>query len=107
MCMLSCSVVSNSVISCPIAHQALLMGFTRQEYWSGLLFPATGDVPNPRIELTSPTLADGFFTTEPPEKHICTVGVYIYIYVHVCIYVQMIHFAVHLKLTYCKSTILQ
>ena len=49
--------------------QALLfMGFPRREYWSGQLFPSPGDLPNPRIELASPTspgLAGGFFTTEP------------------------------------------
>ena len=52
-----------------IAHSALLsMGFPRQEYWSGLtlLFPT--DLPNPGIETTSPALAGGFFSTEPPEK---------------------------------------
>ena len=32
------------------------MGFARQEYWSGLLFPSLGDLPNPGIELTSPAL---------------------------------------------------
>ena len=44
-----------------IASQApLSMEFSRQEYWSGLLFPTPGDLPNPRIEpmlLASPTLA--------------------------------------------------
>jgi len=44
------------------------VGFPRQEYWSGLPFPPPGDLPNPRIKLTSPPLAGGFFTTEPPEK---------------------------------------
>ena len=42
------------------------MGFSRQEYWSGLPFPSPGDLPDPGFEpmsLTSPTLADGFFTT--------------------------------------------
>ena len=42
------------------------MGFTRQEYWSGLLCTPPGDLPDPGIEpesLTSPALADGFFTT--------------------------------------------
>ena len=42
------------------------MGFSRQEYWSGLLFPTPGDLPNPGIELVplmSPALAGGFFTT--------------------------------------------
>ena len=49
-----------------IARQApLSMGFSRQEYWSGLLCPPPGDLPNPRIELASlmsPILAGGFFT---------------------------------------------
>ena len=38
-----------------IAHQAhLSMGFSRQEYWSGLPRPSPGDLPNPGMELTSP-----------------------------------------------------
>jgi len=40
-----------------VAHQApLSMGFSRQEYWSGLPFPSPGDLPDPGIELSSPTL---------------------------------------------------
>ena len=42
------------------------MGFSRQEYWSGLPCPPPGDLPEPGIEhtsLKSPTLAGGFFTT--------------------------------------------
>ena len=50
-----------------VAYRApLSMGFSRQEYWSGLPFPPPGDLPDPGIEpmsLTSPALADGFFTT--------------------------------------------
>ena len=35
-----------------VACQApLCMGFPRQEYWSGLLFPSRGALPNPEIEL--------------------------------------------------------
>ena len=44
----------------------LYMGFSRQEYWTGLSFPSPGDLPDPGIEpvsLTAPALADGFFTT--------------------------------------------
>ena len=37
------------------------MGFPRQEYWSGLPFSSPGDLPDPGIELASPTLADDFF----------------------------------------------
>jgi len=35
----------------------LSMGFSRQEYWSGLLFSAPGDLPNPGIKPVSPALA--------------------------------------------------
>ena len=42
--------------------------FSRQEYWSGLLFPPPGDLPDPGIELASPALAGGFFTSEPSGK---------------------------------------
>ena len=39
-----------------VAHEApLSMGFSRQEYWSGLLCPPPGDLPNPGIKPTSPT----------------------------------------------------
>ena len=50
-----------------IFHQApLSMGFSRQEYWSGLPCPLPGDLSGPRIEptcLASPALAGRFFTT--------------------------------------------
>ena len=50
-----------------VAHQALLsMGFSRQEYWSGLPCPPPGELPDARLELVSlmsPALAGGFFTT--------------------------------------------
>ena len=40
-----------------VAHQApLSMGFSRQEYWSGLPFPSPGDLPDPGIEPRSPAL---------------------------------------------------
>ena len=44
----------------------LFMEFSRQEYWSGLLFPSPADLPDPGIEclsLTPPALAGVFFTT--------------------------------------------
>ena len=61
-----------------VAHQApLFMGFSWQEYWSGLPFPTPGDLPDPGIEtasLSSPALAGRFFTTratwEAPLKGI-------------------------------------
>jgi len=42
------------------------MGFSRQEYWSGLPFLSLGDLPNSGIEPMSPSLAGRFFTTELP-----------------------------------------
>ena len=52
-----------------VAHQASLsMGFPRQEYWSGLPFPSPGDLPYAGTEPRFPSLAGGFFTTEPPGK---------------------------------------
>ena len=42
------------------------MGFSRQEYWSGLPCPSPKDLSDPGVELMalmSPILADGFFTT--------------------------------------------
>ena len=46
----------------------LTMGFSRQEYWSGLPFPSPGDLPGPGIEPVSPVLAGQFFTTAPLLK---------------------------------------
>ena len=65
------SVVSHSLQPpWTVACQApLSMGFSRQESWSGLPFPSSGDLPWPRIKLpcpAPPSLAEGFFTTAPP-----------------------------------------
>ena len=50
-----------------VARQHLpSMGFSRQQYWSGLPCPPPGDLPDPGMEpksLTSPALAGRFFTT--------------------------------------------
>ena len=56
VCVLSCfSHVPLSVTSWTVAHQApLSMGFSRQEYWSGLPCPSSGDLPDAEIEPTSP-----------------------------------------------------
>ena len=52
-----------------VAHQASpSMGFSRQEYWSGLPFPSPGDLPDPRIEPMSPALQADPLTSEPPGK---------------------------------------
>ena len=57
---------------CTLTHQVpLSMGFSRQQYWSGLPCPPPRDLPDPGIKpasLISPALAGVFFTTEPPGK---------------------------------------
>ena len=67
-CVPSCfSHVQLFVTPWTVAHQApLSIGFSRQEYQSGLPFPPPGDLPNPGIKprsLISPALVGGFFTT--------------------------------------------
>ena len=53
----------------PSAHQApSSMGFSRQEYQTGLPFPSPGDLPDPGIELRSPTLQADAFPSGPPGK---------------------------------------
>ena len=52
-----------------VAHQApLSMGFSRQEYWSGLPFPSPGDFPNPGTEPRSLALQADSLPSEPPGK---------------------------------------
>ena len=54
---------------CTIVHQAPpSMGFSRHEYWSGLLFPSPGDLPDPGIEPRSSALQADALTSEPPGK---------------------------------------
>ena len=52
-----------------VAHQAPpSMGFSRQEYWSGLPFPSPGDLPNPGIQPGSPASQADTLPSEPPGK---------------------------------------
>ena len=46
----------------------MFMGFSRQEYWSGLPFPYPGDLPNPGIEARSPELQADSLLSEPSGK---------------------------------------
>ena len=69
----------------PGSQAPLFMGFSTQEYWSGLPCPPPGDLPDPGTEpvsLLSPALAGGFFTTSTtweahnilsfhPKSHFC------------------------------------
>ena len=71
-CSCCCSIAKlclTHVIPWTLAHQPpLSKGFPRQEYWNGLPFLPLRDLPNPGIDLMSPALAGGLFTTEPPGK---------------------------------------
>ena len=52
-----------------VAYQAPpSMGFSRQEYWSGLPFPSPGDLSDPGIESRSPAFQADALTSEPPGK---------------------------------------
>ena len=75
---------------------SLSLGFSRQGYWSGLPCPSPGDLPHSGIEHTSPVLAGGFFTTEPPEKpHISDfffktqIGMLVHTHTHTNTHTQM------------------
>ena len=72
-CVLVCwvtSVISNSVTLWTVACQApLSMGFSRQEYWSGLPYPPPGDLPRDWVHISLVFWITGrFFTTEPQGK---------------------------------------
>ena len=52
-----------------VAYQAPpSVGFSKQEYWSGLPFPSAGDLPNPRMEPGSPALQADALPSESPGK---------------------------------------
>ena len=70
--LLSYSVMSNSVNSWAVAHQApLSMGFSRQEYWSGFPFPSPGDLPDPGVKPESPIVQADSLPSEPIlNKHL-------------------------------------
>ena len=54
-----------------VTHQApQSMGFSRQEYWSGVPFPSPGDLPDPGIKPRSPALEADILTSETPGKPI-------------------------------------
>ena len=56
-------------------HQAPpSMGFSRQEYWSGLSFPSPGDLPDPEAEHRFPALSGGSLPAEPLGKPTCEPG---------------------------------
>ena len=68
--------VSEVARSCPTLYDPMdggyqappSMGFSRQEYWSGVPFPFPGDLPDPGIEPRSPALQANALPSEPPEN---------------------------------------
>ena len=62
-CLTLCDPMDYSLCQAPPS-----MGFSRQEYWSGLLCPPPGDLPNPGIEPRSPALQADSLKSEPPGK---------------------------------------
>ena len=67
VCLSRFSRVQLFVIPWTTARQApLSMGFSRQEYWSGLPCPPPGDLPDPGIKPTFPVLLADSSPTEPP-----------------------------------------
>ena len=80
------------------AHQSpLSMGFSRQDYWSGLPFPSPGDLPNPRMEpesLKSPVLTGRFFTISTTWN---IIGLILCLTVLICILLNINEADPHLK----------
>ena len=60
--------VSRSVVSDSLRPHGQSMGFSRQEYWSGLQFPSAGELPDPGIKPRSPALQPDSLPYELPEK---------------------------------------
>ena len=81
VCVCVCSVAQSCLalcgpMDCSLPCSFCPWKFSRQKYWSGLLFPTPGGLPVPGVEpesLVSPALTGRLFTTEPLGKpHICT-----------------------------------
>ena len=65
----SCPTLCNPTATWTVGYQAPpSVGFSRQEYWSGLPFPSPGDLPNPGIEAGSPALKADALSSELPGK---------------------------------------
>ena len=68
MCV-NCSIVPNFVTPWTVARQApLSKGFSREEYWSGLPFPSSRDLPDPGIKPRSLALQADSLPAEPPRE---------------------------------------
>ena len=85
LCVLSC--VGLFATPWTVTHRApLSMELSRQEYWSGLLFPTPGDLPDSGSKpasLMSPVFAGGFLTTVPPRSPLN------YLLIDYCLFIQL------------------
>ena len=93
------------VASYTVACQApLSVDFFRQEYWDGMPLPTLGDLPDSGtklVNLASPALAGGFFTTSVTwEAHIYIYSMCVYIYIYIYI-IQYIVLTVYRQYTIC------
>ena len=70
VCVLSRSVMPDSLQRYGDHQAPLSIGFPRQEYWSGLPFPSPGDLPNPGIKPDPPALAGRFYTVPPGNLNV-------------------------------------
>ena len=98
MCMCVCKSLSRVALLVTlwtVACQApLSMGFSRQEYWSGLPFLSPGDLPHPGTELWSHTLQVDSLLSEPLVKPICMyICMHIYMYMHKQFFQIVFHYA--------------
>ena len=74
--------VSLFVTPWTLAHQVLLsIGYSRQEYWSGLPCPFLGHLPDPGMEPRSPALQVDSLPSEPPGKSRRQITLYVIIYI--------------------------
>ena len=91
----SCPTLRNPMgCSC---QASLSMAFSRQEYWSGLPFPISGDLQNSGIKPTSPASTGRFFTTAPPVTRLEVAHL---LPVHYCLYVHMLMFKLFIFIIY-------
>ena len=99
ICVYELSRVQLFVTPWAVTCQATLsVEFSRQEYWNGLPFPSSGDIPSPGIEPASPALAGGFFTTAPLGKPILGT------FSSVCCCLFVLHSFIHVFLEQSRCT---
>ena len=72
VCVCVCVLVAQLCLTATLwtvaCHAPPSLGFSRQEYWSGLPLTTSGDLPSPGSKPMSPALVGRFFNTEPPGK---------------------------------------